>query len=78
MAEYAAMPQKAPESPMVPDRPWGIISIKPQLEGHETPIQPITMLRNALGKEEGGSGVGLDREKYEDSVAFWEKYATIM
>ncbi len=28
-------------------------------------MQPITMLRNALGREEGGSGVKLDREAYE-------------
>lgn len=30
--------------------PWGLISIKPQMENYETPMQPITMLRNALGK----------------------------
>jgi hypothetical protein len=40
-------------------------------------MQPITMMRNALGKEEGGSGVGLDRDKYKESVAFWSKYAPI-
>jgi hypothetical protein len=28
-------------------------------------MQPITMLRNALGREEGGSGVPLNREAYE-------------
>lgn len=27
-------------------------------------MQPITMLRNALGREEGGSGVPLDRDAY--------------
>jgi hypothetical protein len=27
----------------------------------ETPMEPITMMRNALGKTEGGSGVPLDR-----------------
>ena len=35
------------------------------------------MMRNALGKEEGGSGVPLEREKYTESVAFWSKYASI-
>jgi Protein of unknown function (DUF3228) len=34
-------------------------------------MQPITMMRNALGKEEGGSGVSLDRSKYLESVKFW-------
>lgn len=44
------------------DAPWGIVSIKPQDVNHELPMQPITMMRNALGKEHGGSGVPLDQE----------------
>jgi hypothetical protein len=40
-------------------------------------MDPITMMRNALGKEEGGSGVPLDREKYDVSVAFWSAHALI-
>ncbi len=35
-----------------------------QNEPFETPMQPITMLRNALGREEGGSGVPIDKEAY--------------
>jgi len=31
----------------------------------EIVMDPITMMRNALGKEEGGSGVTLDREAYK-------------
>lgn len=31
--------------------PWGIVSIKAQDDGFETPMQPITVMRNALGKE---------------------------
>ena len=27
-------------------------------------MQPITMLRNALGREEGGSGVPLNKDAY--------------
>ena len=57
--------------------PWGLISIKAQDEDHETPMQPITMLRNALGKDEGGSGVPLDRTKYEESVAYWQDHAVV-
>lgn len=41
-------------------------------------MQPITMLRNALGREEGGSGVALKRDAYEASVAYWETHATIV
>jgi hypothetical protein len=36
---------------------------------------PITMLRNALGVTEGGSGVPLDREAYRRAVAFWDAHA---
>ena len=56
---------------------YGIISVKAQDEARELPMQPITAMRNSLGKEYGGSGVPLDFEKYKQSVAFWEKYATI-
>ena len=28
-------------------------------------------------REEGGSGVPIDREKYQQSVDFWSKYAVI-
>jgi hypothetical protein len=34
-------------------------------------MQPITMMRNALGKEYGGSGVPIDPAKYAQSVEFW-------
>jgi hypothetical protein len=33
------------------------------------------MLRNALGVEEGGSGVPLDRAGYRRSVEFWRTHA---
>ena len=57
--------------------PWGIISVKAQSVDYELPMQPITMMRNALGKEEGGSGVPLVREEYKKSVAFWTEHAPI-
>jgi hypothetical protein len=44
----------------LPDAPWGVISVKAQDEPFETPMQPITAMRNALGREEGGSGVPLE------------------
>jgi hypothetical protein len=59
------------------DYDYGIISIKPQNVENELPMDPITMMRNALGKEEGGSGVPLDKNKYMDSVNFWSKNALI-
>ena len=57
--------------------PWGIISVKAQDVNYELPMNPITMMRNALGREEGGSGVAIDREAYAASVAFWSKHATL-
>lgn len=48
-----------------------------QLCDYELPMQPITMMRNALGVEEGGSGIPLDRQKYRESVAFWVENVAI-
>eukprot|EP00746_Dinoflagellata_sp_MGD_P140687 gnl/MRDRNA2_/MRDRNA2_73893_c0_seq1.p1 gnl/MRDRNA2_/MRDRNA2_73893_c0~~gnl/MRDRNA2_/MRDRNA2_73893_c0_seq1.p1 ORF type:complete len:248 (-),score=55.60 gnl/MRDRNA2_/MRDRNA2_73893_c0_seq1:41-727(-) len=57
--------------------PWAIISVKGQMEDYELPMQPITMMRNALGKEEGGSGVPLEKAKYQASVDFWKEHVAI-
>lgn len=51
--------------------------MKGQLCDYELPMQPITIMRNCLGKEHGGSGVPLDFEKYSESVAFWKKYVAL-
>lgn len=59
------------------DAPWGIISIKGQDVDHEIPMTPITMMRNALGVDQGGSGVALDRDKYAQSVEFWQQHVTL-
>lgn len=66
-----------PGGDQLPDAPWGIISVKAQDVDRELPMQPITMMRNALGKEEGGSGVPLDRAQYQASVAYWANRAII-
>lgn len=58
--------------------PWGIVCIKPQEEDHETPMAPITVLRNAMGRAEGGSGVPFDREAYDASVRYWDTHATVL
>ena len=51
--ERSAMAAKE-ERPPLPDAPWGIISVKGQLEDFECPMTPITMMRNTM-IEEGGS-----------------------
>ncbi|WP_049484995.1 DUF3228 family protein, partial [Stenotrophomonas maltophilia] len=54
---------------------WGIVGCIYTAEPEEVPMAPITMMRNALGVDEGGSGVPLDREAYRRSVEFWENNA---
>lgn len=71
MREAEAMPEE------VPDCDWGIVSTLGTLTPHEPPMPPITQLRNALGPEEGGSGVGIDRDAYARAVAFWEEHAAV-
>lgn len=57
------------------DYDFGIISVKPSDVPYQTPMDPITIMRNALGKQEGGSGVKLEREKYMESVKYWSNKA---
>lgn len=57
--------------------PWGIVSIKPQMVWQELPMTPMTMMRNALGVAEGGSGIPLDRGAYTEAVKFWSGHATM-
>ena len=56
---------------------WGIVTILCQSHPNEEPMLPITMMRNALGIEEGGSGFPLDKVKYQESVDFWSKNVII-
>ena len=57
------------------DAEWGVVGCLYTMAPEELPMAPITMLRNALGVEEGGSGVPLEREAYRRSVAFWSVHA---
>jgi hypothetical protein len=59
------------------DGDWGAVAILGQMSAEEEVMKPITMMRNALGIEEGGSGVPIDREAYKKSVDFWSKNATV-
>lgn len=59
------------------DADYGIISILGQNHPNEEPMKPSTMIRNALGIEEGGSDVKLNKEDYLESVKFWNKNCTL-
>ena len=54
---------------------WGVVGCMYTAQPEEIPMAPVTMMRNALGVEEGGSGVAIDREAYRASVAFWRMHA---
>lgn len=58
--------------------PWGIVSIKAQDVDHELPMTPITAMRNALGKDQGGSGVELVKEAYMEAVEYWKDHANVL
>lgn len=59
------------------DANWGVVAILGQSHDEEEPMPPATMLRNALGKEEGGSGIAIDPDKYDEAVEFWKRHAII-
>jgi hypothetical protein len=54
---------------------WGVVGCMYTAEPLETPMAPITMMRNALGVDEGGSGVAVERDAYLRSVAVWDTHA---
>lgn len=75
--EAAALPA-AERAPLPAGVPWGVISIKAQDEDYELPMTPITAMRNALGREHGGSGVPIDRAAYDAAVAYWSDKAAVV
>ena len=66
-----------PDEQAVPDCDWGIVSIIGTLRPEEPPMPPITQMRNALGRDQGGSGVPLDPAAYDRAVEFWESHAAV-
>ena len=54
---------------------WGIVGCMYTDAPEEVPMAPITMMRNALGVAEGGSGVPLDPAAYRRSVEYWSNHA---
>ena len=56
---------------------WGIVAILSSPTLDEAPMTPATMVRNALGPSEGGSGHPLDPVKYREAVDYWSKWAII-
>jgi hypothetical protein len=51
----------------------GVVKILGTLDKKETPIDPITMIRNHLGMKFGGNGEEINLIKYLESVDYWSK-----
>lgn len=56
---------------------YGIVSINAQMVDFEEPMNPITMMRNALGEADGGSGAPMNDGAYDKSIEFWSKNAIV-
>lgn len=56
---------------------WGVVAIQGTMYPKDDPIPPVTMIRNHLGLNFGGSGVKINDEEYEKSVIFWKKNAIV-
>lgn len=75
LEEYIASSNEESEDfELSQDCDYGIVAILGCAEPKADPMTPMTIMRNALGKEEGGNGATLDREMYLESVDFWSKY----
>ena len=61
----------------MPDCDWGIVSIIGTLVPEEPPMPPATQIRNALGRDEGGSGRPIDPDAYDLAVTFWDTHAAV-
>jgi hypothetical protein len=57
------------------DADWGVVGCMYTHEPAEIPMAPVTMMRNALGVAEGGSGVPLDHDAYGRAVEYWNAHA---
>ena len=77
MAEYIHLILYSREQMEKEDDPveadWAIVSIGTSSTVEVEPMRPITAMRNALGVEEGGSGVSIDHDSYRASVDYWSK-----
>lgn len=76
-AQIEAEERSRGDKDFVFDSEWGIVSVMAQMTYGEEPMTPITMMRNALGKEEGGSGVPLNTRDYIKAAEYWNIHAIV-
>jgi len=56
---------------------YGVVGIRSVNEMIEPPLPPITIMRNSLGVEYGGSGFPINQKEYLNSVEFWNKNISV-
>ena len=56
---------------------YGIVSLKFQNEDYETPMMPITIMRNSMDIKYGGSGVAFSSDEYLKSVEYWKAHVSV-
>mgnify|MGYP001993422763 CR=1 FL=1 len=58
------------------DGDWGIVSINSAESAEESPMNPVTMMRNQLIKT-GGTKANYSSDDWACSVDFWQNYALL-
>lgn len=56
---------------------WGIVGMQAVMTPVVEPMTPYTMIRNAMGIEEGGNGEKIDRDYLIKAAQYWEEHAII-
>jgi hypothetical protein len=69
--------QNIPSFYLSEDCEYGIVAILGTINPEPEPMVPITIMRNALGMEEGGNGTKLDKIEYQKSVEFWKNHILV-
>jgi len=56
---------------------YDIICVNAEASELDAPMTPDTIVRNHLGVEFGGNGERLDKDKFMESVEYWDRYAMV-
>lgn len=56
---------------------YGIVGMQATMTPKVEPMTPYTMVRNAMGIEEGGNGEEIDKEYLIEAAKFWDEHAIV-
>lgn len=77
LEEFNKQPASDVKFELSEDCEYGIVAIMGLTDHKMEPMPPITHLRNALGKEQGGNGEPIDIVEYNESVEFWQNHILV-